>query len=91
MGEFQYGISSSRHRGAYERWLEDHLAEFEILTATEPTTLAYARIRTALKKPGRPTPENDAWIAARALQYRLPVLSHDEHVDVVPGLRRETW
>jgi len=91
LGEFRYGINGSRHRGAYERWLEEHLPEFEILTVTEPTTLAYARVRVSLKKLGRPIPANDVWIAALALQHRLPVLSRDEDFDVVPGLRRETW
>jgi tRNA(fMet)-specific endonuclease VapC len=91
LGEFRYGISGSRYRGKYERWLEDHVPEFEILAVTEPTTLVYARLRVALKKTGRPIPANDAWIAALALQHRLPILSRDEHFDAVPGLRREIW
>jgi tRNA(fMet)-specific endonuclease VapC len=45
----------------------------------------------ALKRSGRPIPANDAWIAALALQHRLPVLSRDEHFDVVPDLDRRTW
>ena len=36
-------------------------------------------------------PANDAWIAALAVQHRLPVLSRDEHFDAVPGLDRKTW
>ena len=91
IGEFRYGISASRYRSRYEKWLEDHLQEFEILTVTESTALMYARVRVSLKKLGRPIPANDAWIAALALQHRLPVLSRDEHFDSVPGLRRETW
>lgn len=91
LGEFRYGINGSRYRGKYEQWLEDHLPDFEILTVTEPTTLMYARVRVSLKKLGRPIPANDAWIAALALQHRLPVFSQDEHFDAVPGLRRETW
>ena len=91
LGEFRYGIATSRHRRAYERWLEDHLPEFEILSVTEATTLAYAGIRASLKKAGRPIPANDAWIAALALQHRLPILSRDEHFDAVAGLRRDTW
>ena len=91
LGEFRYGISGSRHRGKYEQWLEDHLPEFEILAVTEPTTVTYARVRASLKKLGRPIPANDAWIAALALQHRLPVLSRDEHFDAVPGVRREAW
>jgi tRNA(fMet)-specific endonuclease VapC len=91
LGEFRYGITASRYRDKYEQWLKDHLADFEVLTVTEPTTLAYARVRASLKKLGRPIPANDTWIAALALQHRLPVMSRDEHFDAVPGLRRETW
>jgi tRNA(fMet)-specific endonuclease VapC len=91
LGEFRYGITGSRHRDSYEQWLEDHLPDFDILSVTEPTTVTYARLRVALKKIGRPIPANDAWIAALALQHRLPVMSRDEHFDAVPGLRRETW
>lgn len=87
----QDSARGSRQRGAYEQWLEEYLPEFEILTVTEPTTLAYARVRVSLKKLGRSIPANDAWIAALALQHHLPVLSRDTHFDDVPGLRRETW
>ena len=91
LGEFRYGIAGSRHRGAYERWLGDYLPAFEVLTVTESTTVTYARLRVALKTLGRPIPANDVWIAALALQHRLPLLSRDEHFDAVPGLRRERW
>jgi tRNA(fMet)-specific endonuclease VapC len=91
LGEFRYGIGASRYRARYERWLHEHLADFDILTVTEPTTLVYAQVRGSLKKAGRPIPANDVWIAALALQYRLPVISQDAHFDAVPGLRRETW
>jgi predicted nucleic acid-binding protein len=58
---------------------------------TDATALAYARLRAALRRSGRPIPANDAWIAALALQHRLPVLSRDEHFDVVAGLERKGW
>jgi tRNA(fMet)-specific endonuclease VapC len=44
-----------------------------------------------LKQAGHPVPANDAWIAALALEHRLPVLSRDRHFDDVRGLRRESW
>jgi len=91
LGEFRYGISGSRHRAAYEAWLETHLSEFEILAVTDETAVVYAAVRVALKLAGHPIPANDAWIAALALQHRLPVLSRDEHFDVVRGLRRRSW
>jgi len=91
LGEFRYGIAESRHRAAYEAWLEAHLVDFEVLAVTEETAVAYAGLRVALRRSGRPIPANDAWIAALALQHRLPVLSRDQHFDVVPGLERKSW
>jgi predicted nucleic acid-binding protein len=91
LGEFRYGIAGSRHRAAYETWLASHLAQFDVLAVTEETTVTYAALRVTLKRLGRPIPANDAWIAALALQHRLPILSRDEHFDVVPGLERKAW
>jgi predicted nucleic acid-binding protein len=91
LGEFRYGIAESRHRAAYEKWLESHLPHFEVLTVEDSTTVAYAALRASLRRLGRPIPSNDAWIAALALQHRLPVLSRDVHFDVVPGLERWSW
>jgi tRNA(fMet)-specific endonuclease VapC len=91
LGEFRYGIAQSKRRAAYEAWLETHLIHFDILAVTDETAVAYAALRVSLRRSGRPIPANDAWIAALALQHRLPVLSRDEHFDVVPGLDRRSW
>ena len=91
LGEFRYGIAESRHRAAYEAWLDSQLSHFDILAITDETTIAYATLRVALKRSGRPIPANDAWIAALALQHRLPILSRDQHFDVVPDLERKSW
>ena len=91
LGEFRYGIGGSRHRKAYEAWLDDHLPDFEVLPVGDATAMAYAGLRIALRKAGTPIPANDAWIAALALQHRLPVLTRDAHFDAVPGLVRVAW
>jgi tRNA(fMet)-specific endonuclease VapC len=91
LGEFRYGIMGSRYRSSYEQWLENHLHHFDILSVTADTTFTYAALRVALKKAGLPIPANDAWIAALAMEHRLPVLSRDTHFDVVPGLQRIDW
>jgi predicted nucleic acid-binding protein len=91
LGEFRYGIAGSRYRKTYEQWLGTHLADFDVLAVTDETTHAYAELRVALKQSGRPIPANDAWIAALALQHGLPVLSRDEHFDVVPRIQRVVW
>lgn len=91
LGEFRYGIASSRHRATYEEWLKTHLAHFEILAVTAATTTTYAALRVALKAAGKPIPANDAWIAALALEHRLSVLSRDAHFDFVEGVSRVDW
>jgi predicted nucleic acid-binding protein len=91
LGEFRYGIAESRHRNAYEAWLESQLSYFDVLAVTEETAIAYAALRVALRRSGRPIPANDAWIAALALQHRLPVLSRDQHFDAVPNIQRQGW
>lgn len=91
LGEFRYGIAESRHRAAYEAWLRDESKHFEVLAVTEQTTVDYAEPRVELRRAGEPIPANDAWIAALALQHRLPVLSRDRHFDVVPKLQRIGW
>ena len=91
LGEFRYGIAESRHRKAYESWLDSQLRHFDVLAITDQTTIAYAALRVALRRSGRPIPANDAWIAALALQHRLPILSRDAHFDVVAGVQRTVW
>jgi len=91
LGEFRYGIAQSKRRSSYEAWLASSLIHFDILSVTDETAIAYAALRLTLKQAGRPIPANDAWIAALALQHRLPVLSRDAHFDAVPGLDRRSW
>ena len=91
LGEFRYGITRSRHRQAYEDWLDSQLRHFDLLSVTPETTMPYASLRVALKRLGRPIPANDVWIAALAIEHRLPILSRDEHFDAVPEVQRITW
>ena len=58
--------------------------------STVVSSLDYERL-TDFFRSGQPIPANDAWIAALAIQHKLPVLSRDQHFDVVPDLKRKTW
>jgi predicted nucleic acid-binding protein len=91
LGEFRYGIMGSRHRETYEEWLNAHLRDFDLLTITAETTVPYAALRATLKRLGRPIPANDAWIAALAMQHRMPILSRDEHFDELSEVQRIAW
>jgi len=91
LGEYRFGIAWSRHRSEYERWLGEMLSASRVLEVSEETTRHYAAIRIELKRAGTPIPSNDVWIAALSRQHALPVLSRDEHFDLIKGLRRRNW
>lgn len=91
LGEYRYGISQSRHRKQYERWLVESLPTLRILDVDEQTTFAYSAVRSELKKAGTPIPSNDVWIAVLCRQHSLPLLSRDRHFDAVAGIRRLEW
>jgi predicted nucleic acid-binding protein len=91
LGEYRFGIAQSRHRREYERWLEEMLSLVRVLEVDEETAVWYARIRAQLKGTGTPIPSNDVWIAALCRQHALPLLSRDQHFDLVRGLQRLDW
>ena len=91
LGEYRYGLKSSRQRSAREKWLDELEANCSVLDITSETSRVYAEIRHELRIAGQPIPENDLWIAALARQHGLSVLSQDTHFDKVSGVRRLDW
>jgi tRNA(fMet)-specific endonuclease VapC len=88
LGEYRYGIRQSRHRSRYEDWLTKNLLFAEIQPVSEITASHYADLRIRLKTNGTPIPANDIWIAAIALELKLPLLSNDHHFDMIRELDR---
>jgi predicted nucleic acid-binding protein len=91
LGEYRFGIATSRRRRDYEAWLARGRAFWNILAVVEDTTIHYAAIRQELRKAGTPLPANDVWIAAIARQHDLPILTRDDHFDAVAGVTRVSW
>ncbi len=59
--------------------------------ADSDTARYYAEIRSGLQQAISPIPFHDIWIAALAIQHRIPIVSRDAHFDRVPGIRRIGW
>ena len=91
LGEYRLGIAQSRLKATYEIWLRQWIASVSILDIDRDTTIAYADIGLELKKRGKPIPANDLWIAALCRQHALPLMSRDQHFDVIPNLQRLSW
>ena len=91
LGEYRFGIATSRRRRDYEAWLARGRAFWNILPVVEDTTVHYAMIRQELRKAGTRLPANDVWIAAIARQHDLPILTRDDHFDAVASITRLSW
>lgn len=91
LGEYRFGLLKSRERAKLGRLLDEFQHVVEVLPVDAMTVQPYAEIREQLHKAGKPIPQNDAWIAALAIQHHLPVLTKDHHFDAIDGLRCVTW
>lgn len=69
-----------------------HLADFTIIELNEQVAWIASRISRDLDRRGLPIGDNDVWIAATALVYRLPLVSRNaRHFDRVLGLSVEEY
>ena len=91
LGEYRLGISQSRRRADYEKWLQEWIEAVTVLNIDEETTRHYAAIGLELNRSGKPIPANDLWIAALCRQHSLSLISRDRHFDVVRGIKRISW
>ncbi|MEX2138838.1 MAG: type II toxin-antitoxin system VapC family toxin [Pirellulales bacterium] len=91
IGEYQFGLLSSRKRKELQLLLAKLETESVVMAADRATADWYAKVRHELKMKGRPIPENDVWIAAIARQHTLEIVSNDAHFDHVDKIRRIGW
>lgn len=57
--------------------LERHLDRYTILPVDRESCRQWASVRAARSAVGLPISPQDAWIAATALRYRLPLVTHN--------------
>ena len=62
---------------ARRQQLETTLSRYTILPVDIATRRSWAEVRANLSALGRPISPQDAWIAATALRYRLPLVTHN--------------
>jgi tRNA(fMet)-specific endonuclease VapC len=81
--------------GAFWRdWGERRTADLQrrldaafILPLDHETSVAYARLKSRLRKQGQALADNDLWIAALAVRHSVPLVSNNRaHFERVPGL-----
>jgi tRNA(fMet)-specific endonuclease VapC len=67
--------------------LQSLLAEFTVLPHSDGMDKIFAHVMTERSRAGRRMEHADAWIAATALFYGLPLVTHDEDFVHTRGLR----
>ena len=91
VGELHYGAALSANSLKYIKDIDELIASYPILHVDEDTCKHYGLIKAALRRKGKPIPENDIWIAAITLQHNLTLVTRDGHFNEVDGLSIEEW
>ena len=91
VAELQQGARLYRRQHGYGAVVDAYVERKEILLPNRITAILWAEIRVACRRQGIAASENDAWIAAAALELDRPLVSDDrDHLRMqtaVPGLR----
>ncbi len=95
LGELYFGAYKSSRAdeniAAIQRLASEFRARNGVLGCTEETSRHYGQIKSALRKKGRPIPENDIWLAATSIEHGLILVSRDYHFDHIPEVAKEVW
>ena len=91
IGELFYGAFRSGRREQNLARLERFLLRHVIVPCDMNTARHYGAIQQVASERGRPSPQNDLWIAAVARQHDLILVTRDAHFGGIPGLTVEYW
>jgi tRNA(fMet)-specific endonuclease VapC len=91
LGELYYGAFRSAHREKQIEQVRHFLRAAIVIGIDAKTSETYGHIRSELSQAGLPIPENDIWIAALALQHRLPLATRDQHFGRIAGIEILSW
>jgi tRNA(fMet)-specific endonuclease VapC len=91
IGELYYGAYKSAHVDVNLARIASFAAARKVLHCNLATAQQYGNAKHALRKRGRPIPDNDMWIAAIARQYDLVLVTRDRHFSQIDGLHIEAW
>ncbi|MEO6760809.1 MAG: type II toxin-antitoxin system VapC family toxin [Candidatus Saccharimonadales bacterium] len=88
IGELRAGFASGTKQPQNEKLLQQFLdlPNVDTIGLGEATTRYYANIYTQLCRAGKPIGTNDMWIAATALEHKLPLLTLDADFNGIDGL-----
>lgn len=81
---FEAGSRREQNRQELTAFLQS--PRVQLVPVIADTAERYARIYAYLRQQGHPTPTNDLWIAAAAMEHSAELLTADRHFDHVPQI-----
>lgn len=91
VGELLFGAAKSSRQHENRLAIESFISQNTVLQLDFETALAYGSLKLQLKQQGTPIPENDIWIAASAIRWKLPLVTLDTHFQHIAGLSIVAW
>jgi len=89
VGELRAGVLAAGDLATRDRRLTTLAAVLALspVPVDDDVAAAWARLRLALRERGRRMAVNDSWIAATAIALDVPLVTQDDDLLDVPGLR----
>lgn len=88
LGEMQYGAERMKWGSKRIAELDAVVGQFLLLPQERSVARWYGSLKSRREAEGRPIAIPDAWIAASALAFGLPLMTHNRRdFDAIPGLR----
>jgi tRNA(fMet)-specific endonuclease VapC len=92
VAELWFGAQKSVRAAATRREVDAFLEPLTVLPSDLDAADAYARLRLALERKGRPIGERDLLIASIAVSRQMTIVTHNvAEFARVPGLATEDW
>lgn len=91
LAELYAGAAKSARPDRNRKGIETFLKICTLLPNDAVTAKIYGDLWSELAKTGQMIPTNDIWIAASAIQHRIPLISQDPHLKRISRLEVQTW
>jgi tRNA(fMet)-specific endonuclease VapC len=91
LAELYAGAYGSAHPEKNLAIIQRFLNAVDVILPDEKPPQQYGLISAQLHRNGSPIPQNDIWIAAIAMQTRLPLATFDAHFSRVTDLEILHW
>ena len=91
LGELYYGAMNSIQLKKNINEIQKAISHYNVLLIDEEATINYGNIKTALRKKGKPIPENDIWVASIAQRYKLAMVTRDKHFKEIEDINIVKW